>query len=51
MVPQLQEEDKRYALEVGRLNVELERERRERNQLQSQIDDFSNARYARNRRT
>jgi len=40
MVPQLQEEDKRYALEVGRLNVELERERRARNQLQSQIDDL-----------
>jgi hypothetical protein len=38
MVPQLQEEDKRYAAEVSRLNAELARERLERMQLQSQID-------------
>jgi len=38
MVPRSQAEDSRYALEVGRLNDEVARQREERNQLQSLID-------------
>jgi hypothetical protein len=38
MVPRSQAEDSRYALEVGRLNDEVARQREERKQLQSLID-------------
>jgi hypothetical protein len=38
MVPRSQAEDTRYALEVGRLNDEVARQREERKQLQSLID-------------
>jgi hypothetical protein len=38
MVPRSQAEDSRYALDVGRLNDEVARQREERKQLQSLID-------------
>jgi hypothetical protein len=40
MVPRSQDEDKRYATEERRLNAELERQRHERNELQSQIESL-----------
>ena len=40
MVPRSQAEDSRYAAAVVRLGSELERQRDERKQLQSQIDEL-----------
>jgi hypothetical protein len=40
MLPRSQAEDSRYAAEVNRLSAELVRQREERKQLQSQIDDL-----------
>lgn len=41
MVPRSQAEDQRFTAELGRLNTELTQQRRERNDLQSQLNSFA----------